>query len=581
MSILTGWLRQIKHKLTADGYKKVSYDTSADTVFFDDDSTLSEKITTHTHNYAGASSAGGAATSANKLNTDAGSATQPVYFSGGKPVATTYTLGKSVPSDAKFTDTTYSSATTAANGLMTSAMVTKLNGIATGANAYTHPTTSGNKHIPSGGSSGQILRWSADGTAAWGSDNNTTYSNFVKSGSGAKAGLVPAPSTTAGTTKYLREDGTWAVPPDTNTTYSLSSFGITATATELNYCDGVTSNIQTQLNNKSASTHTHSYLPLTGGTLTGTLNARGIIPTTANTYNIGSTEMPYKYTYAQRVHAYSDGAQYGLLTAATLGTTATVGKGQLNLGNSTASGTDGNAEGNLVMYGSNKGYTRIIPGNNSTSNVAITLPSSEGTLALTTDTVSKATSATSATYSSTATYSKNSGTATYATNFATYKGASSATAGTKGLVPAATTATYDRFLRGDGKWAIPSKATSATSATYASTATNAGTSTYAKNNMTLRTISGNVVSSPKCHVVNTCITASSTSSATLDYKLPDVGFTEAACVATLAHEDYLATNAIITARMASTSTCRVRAKSLNNGFTSAGTYAVNIMIIGK
>ena len=32
---------------------------------------------------------------------------------------------------------------------------------------YTHPTTSGNKHIPSGGSSGQILEWSASGTAKW------------------------------------------------------------------------------------------------------------------------------------------------------------------------------------------------------------------------------------------------------------------------------------------------------------------------------------------------------------------------------------------------------------------------------
>ena len=31
---------------------------------------------------------------------------------------------------------------------------------------YTHPTTAGNKHIPAGGSSGQILRWSAAGTAA-------------------------------------------------------------------------------------------------------------------------------------------------------------------------------------------------------------------------------------------------------------------------------------------------------------------------------------------------------------------------------------------------------------------------------
>ena len=59
----------------------------------------------HTHNYAGSSSAGGAANSANKLNTDAGSATHPVYFKDGVPVETTYTLGKSVPSDAKFTDT--------------------------------------------------------------------------------------------------------------------------------------------------------------------------------------------------------------------------------------------------------------------------------------------------------------------------------------------------------------------------------------------------------------------------------------------------------------------------------------------
>lgn len=60
----------------------------------------------HTHNYAGSSSAGGSANSAVKLDTTtSGSATQPVYFSGGKPVACTYTLGKSVPSNAVFTDT--------------------------------------------------------------------------------------------------------------------------------------------------------------------------------------------------------------------------------------------------------------------------------------------------------------------------------------------------------------------------------------------------------------------------------------------------------------------------------------------
>lgn len=49
---------------------------------------------------------------------------------------------------------------------------------------YTHPTSAGNKHIPAGGSSGQILRWSADGTAVWGNDNNTTYSNATQTSSG-------------------------------------------------------------------------------------------------------------------------------------------------------------------------------------------------------------------------------------------------------------------------------------------------------------------------------------------------------------------------------------------------------------
>lgn len=60
----------------------------------------------HTHKYAGSGSAGGSANSAVKLDTaTAGSTTQPVYFSGGKPVAIGYTIAKSVPADAKFTDT--------------------------------------------------------------------------------------------------------------------------------------------------------------------------------------------------------------------------------------------------------------------------------------------------------------------------------------------------------------------------------------------------------------------------------------------------------------------------------------------
>ncbi len=90
----------------------------------------------------------GNSASATKLASSAGSATQPIYFEDGKPVVTTYTLEKSVPADAKFTDT-----------------------------IYTHPTTSGNKHIPSGGSAGQILGYDSDGTAKWidYSDHDTTY----------------------------------------------------------------------------------------------------------------------------------------------------------------------------------------------------------------------------------------------------------------------------------------------------------------------------------------------------------------------------------------------------------------------
>jgi Phage tail fibre repeat len=60
-----------------------------------------------------------------------------------------------------------SNATTAADGAMSAADKTKLDGIAPSANNYVHPTTTGNKHIPAGGAANQFLEWSADGTAVW------------------------------------------------------------------------------------------------------------------------------------------------------------------------------------------------------------------------------------------------------------------------------------------------------------------------------------------------------------------------------------------------------------------------------
>lgn len=48
------------------------------------------------------------------------------------------------------------------------------------------------------------------------------------------------------------------------------------TTTQLGYLSGVTSNIQTQLNSKASSSHTHSYLPLCGGSLSGPLNINNV-----------------------------------------------------------------------------------------------------------------------------------------------------------------------------------------------------------------------------------------------------------------------------------------------------------------
>ena len=106
-------------------------------------------------------------------------------------------------------DTTYEAASTSANGLMTSAMVTKLNGIADGANKYVLPAAA--KDVLGG------VKTSSEVTSA--------------------SGYTACPII-AGIPYYK----------DTNTTYNLDSFGVTATANELNCTKGATSNLQTQIN---------------------------------------------------------------------------------------------------------------------------------------------------------------------------------------------------------------------------------------------------------------------------------------------------------------------------------------------
>jgi len=68
---------------------------------------------------------------------------------------------------------------------------------------YTHPTTAGNKHIPSGGATDQVLTYSSSGTASW-------------------AGVDALPTQTSHSGKYLTTNGSAAswdtLDTDANTT---------------------------------------------------------------------------------------------------------------------------------------------------------------------------------------------------------------------------------------------------------------------------------------------------------------------------------------------------------------------------
>lgn len=154
----------------------------------------------HTHNYAGSGSAGGSANSAVKLDTaTAGSATKPVYFSGGKPVACTYELKKTVPADAVFTDHTYGAATASAFGLVkigsnltiVSGLLSLTKANVTAALGYTPPTTNttyGNATQLAAGLLSAADKKKLDGiaTGATGSDITASGTNYIRFSDGTQ-----------------------------------------------------------------------------------------------------------------------------------------------------------------------------------------------------------------------------------------------------------------------------------------------------------------------------------------------------------------------------------------------------------
>lgn len=222
-------------------------------------------------------------TSATKVthtaNTAIGDANTPVYINAsGAATPLSYTIAKSVPSNAEFTDTTYSFATGTANGTIS---VTEEGGTAQdiavkglGSAAYTSSgdyataaqgtkADSAVQSVTTGSTNGTI---SVDGTDVsvygLGSAAYTASTAYATSTQGGKAdsaiqsvkvngtALTPDANKVVDVTVPTKisdlSDDTATYPIDKADTLT----GLTATITELNYVDGVTSDIQTQLNSK-------------------------------------------------------------------------------------------------------------------------------------------------------------------------------------------------------------------------------------------------------------------------------------------------------------------------------------------
>ena len=342
------------------GLRTLVGDTSVSTQI--SDAIKDKSDTGHTHNYAGSSSAGGAAYSANKINTNAGSNTQPVYFANGIPVNTTYTLGASVPADAKFTDTTYSAATTSADGLMSAADKAKLDGIANGANKTTLSSlgvtaTAAELNYVDGVTSNiqtQLNSKEASGAASTALTNAKSYTDSrieamvgdTQVSSQISGAIASKQDTiTGGATTIVSSNLTANTVLVSNANGKVSASAITVT--ELGCLDGVTSSIQAQLDDKAASSHgTHVSFSTTA-------------PIVAGTASVGSANTVSR---SDHVHPAQTTVSGNAGSATKLATSRTV---RTNLASTSTASFDGSADitpgvnGTLPVGNGGTGYNSI------------------------------------------------------------------------------------------------------------------------------------------------------------------------------------------------------------------------------
>ena len=145
-----------------------------------------------------------------------------------------------------------------------------INVAGTDVTVYAHPTTEGNKHIPSGGSSGQYLAWDSAGTAKWVSNPNsdTKVKATAKTDNvNYKILATASASPTSGNATEAVYDTDITLNPSTNTiAANISGDAATASAAKSG------SALETAINGKAASSHTHGNISNTG-TLTDTAAA--------------------------------------------------------------------------------------------------------------------------------------------------------------------------------------------------------------------------------------------------------------------------------------------------------------------
>ena len=151
------------------------------------------------------------------------------------------------------------------------------------------------------------------------------------------AGFLPKLS--GSTTQYLRGDGTWA-------TVQAGVTGVKGNA-ETAYRTGNV-NLTPANIGAAAASHTHSYLPLGGGTLTGNLSSRQIAPSATNSYDLGTSSLKWRNVYATTFTGNLTG-NASTATTATSATTATKVNQTLTLSGDVTGSVSLNVAGTRTM----------------------------------------------------------------------------------------------------------------------------------------------------------------------------------------------------------------------------------------